>query len=123
MKISELSTDKALDVLCELTPYVDDILVDENLLNTLKAKVKPPENATRADLLKIGAEKINKIVPVLLKKKRNDILGILAVLNDKSAEEIGKQNVLITAGQIKDAVKDKDLIDFFKSCADSKENE
>lgn len=122
MKISEFSTDKALDVLCELTPHIDNILVDEKLLNTLKEKVKPPKNATRADLLRIGADKVNKIAPILLKEKRADILGILAVLNETTAEEIGRQNVLITAKQIRDAVKDKDLIDFFKSCVDAKGN-
>lgn len=123
MKISEFSTDKALDMLCELTPYIDNILVDEKLLKTLKEKVKLPKDATRTDLLKVGADKVNKIVPILLKEKRADVLGILAVLNETTAEEIGKQNVLVTAKQIRDAVKDKDLIDFFRSCVGAKGSE
>lgn len=38
MKISELSTDRALDVLCELTPYVANITGDKALLDELGKK-------------------------------------------------------------------------------------
>ena len=116
MKISELSTDKALDVICEITPFVDEIATDEELISTLKEKVKLPEGATRADMLKIGADKINKIVPIVLKKKRSAVYGILAALNESSIEKISKQSMISTAKQIKEAVGDKELIDFFKSC-------
>ena len=116
MKISELSTDKALDVICEITPFVDEIATDEELISTLKEKVKLPEGATRADMLRIGAEKVNKIVPILLKKKRKAVYGILAALNETSIEKISKQSMISTAKQIKEAVGDKELIDFFKSC-------
>lgn len=123
MKISEFSTDKALDVLCELVPYIDNILVDEELVAEIKRKVKLPEGASRSDFLNIGLEKINKIVQILLKKKRADIYGILSVLNETPIEEIGKQNVLVTASQLREVAKDRDLIDFFKSCVDAKEND
>ena len=116
MKISELSTDKALDVICEITPFVDEIATDEELISTLKEKVKLPEGATRADMLKIGADKINKIVPIILKKKRAAVYGILAALNESSIEKISKQSMISTARQIKEAVGDKELIDFFRSC-------
>ena len=116
MKISELSTHKALDIICEITPFVDEIATDEELISTLKEKIKLPEGATRADMLKIGADKINKIVPIILKKKRAAVYGILAALNESSIEKISKQSMISTAKQIKEAVGDKELIDFFKSC-------
>lgn len=116
MKISEFSTDKALDIICEITPFVDEIATDEELISTLKEKIKLPEGATRADMLKIGADKINKIVPIILKKKRAAVYGILAALNESSIEKISKQSMISTAKQIKEAVGDKELIDFFKSC-------
>ena len=116
MKISEISTDKALDIICEITPFVDEIATDEELISTIKEKVKLPEGATRADMLKIGADKINKIVPIILKKKRSTVYGILAALNETSIEKISKQSVISTAKQIKEAVGDKELIDFFRSC-------
>lgn len=123
MKISEFSTDKALDVFCELVPYIDRILVDEELVAEIKRKVKLPEGSSRADFLNIGMEKANKIVPILLKKRRADIYGIVAVLNGKTIEEIGKQSFLATASQIKEIFKDRDLIDFFKSCVDAEKSE
>lgn len=123
MKISEFSTDKALDVFCELVPYIDRILVDEELVAEIKRKVKLPEGSSRADFLNIGMEKVNKIVPILLKKRRADIYGIVAVLNGKTIEEIGKQSFIATASQIKEIFKDRDLIDFFKSCVDAEKSE
>ena len=123
MKISELSTDKALDVICEITPFVDEIATDEELISTIKEKVKLPEGATRADMLKIGADKINKIVPIILKKKRAAVYGILAALNETSAEKISKQSMISTAKQIKEAVGDKELIDFFRSCVGAEGSE
>ena len=123
MKISELSTDRALDVICEITPFVDEIATDEELISTLKEKIKLPEGATRADMLKIGADKINKIVPIVLKKRRSAVYGILAALNETSAEKISKQSMISTAKQIKEAVGDKELIDFFKSCVGAEGSE
>ena len=123
MKISELSTDKALDVICEITPFVDEIATDEELISTIKEKVKLPEGATRADMLKIGTDKINKIVPIILKKKRAAVYGILAALNESSIEKISKQSMISTAKQIKEAVGDKELIDFFRSCVGAEGSE
>lgn len=116
MKISEFSTDKALDVFCEITPYINSIASDGELLSEIKRKVKLPEGAGRAELISVGVEKANKLIPLLLKKKRADIYGVLAVLNEKTVEEIGKQSFLTTAGQITEIARDKELIDFFKSC-------
>ena len=35
MKLSELSTDRAADALCELSPYVDNITNDEEVVKTI----------------------------------------------------------------------------------------
>lgn len=123
MKLSELSTDRSLDVLCELTPYLTSIASDEELLAEIKRKVKLPEDATRTDLISVGVDKLNKIVPILLKQKRGDIYGILSVINETTVDEIGKQNVIKTMAQIRDLIKDKEFIDFFKSCVDSEGSE
>lgn len=119
MKISEFTTDKAADVLCELTPYIGNIATDEELLAELRNAIDPKEVSTPAERIAKGLEKIGKIAPIVLKKRKADVFGILAVLNDKSIEEIGKQNILATMSQIREIIKDKDLIDFFKSCVDS----
>ena len=39
MKLSTVSTDEALNILCELTPYIANISSDEELLKELKKKL------------------------------------------------------------------------------------
>ena len=112
MKLSEFSTDRACDVMCALTPYISSIAVDNELLATLKEKLHAE---TRADMLLAGVEKFNKVVPILLKEHR--------VLNDTTAEAIGKQNFIKTMTQIRDIANDKELMTFFRSCAESEEKE
>jgi hypothetical protein len=123
MKLSNLSTDEALDVLCELTPYINNIVTDDVLLDELKAKVKATGNETKAEIMAMGAEKINKLVPIVLKGHKKDVYGILAVLNDTDVDAIGKQNVIKTISQIRDLIKDKEFLDFFKSCAEQEQSE
>lgn len=123
MKLSQMTTDRAADVLCELTPYIANITADEELLAELRNAIDPKEVATKAELMAKGVEKVTKIVPIILKKRKADLFGILAALNEKTAEEIGKQNILATMAQVREIVKDKDLMDFFKSCVGSEGSE
>ena len=116
-KISEMSTDEALDFLCEITPFVNNIVTDEELTAEIKNAIKAESTTTTAELITKGVEKVNKLVPIVFKKRRNDVYGIVAAITNKTPEEIAKQNFLITAKQTKEIVKDKDLLDFFKSCA------
>lgn len=116
MKLSELSTDRATDVLCELTPYITNILSDEALLSELRTAIDFKESNTLAEKMALTAGKITNIIPILLKNRKSDVFGILGALNEKSVEEIAKQNFIKTMKQIKDIAKDKELLDFFKSC-------
>ena len=123
MKVSEISTEKAMDVLCELTPYVTNIVTDETLLAELKEAIDFKEANTMAEKMALTARKITKIIPILLKNRKNDVFGIVGVLNNKTVEEIAKQNIIVTMKQIRDIAKDKELLDFFKSCKDTEGNE
>jgi hypothetical protein len=122
MRLSEISTDRAADVLCEITTYVANIVTDEDLIGELKKTISG-KAITRAELIALATEKINKLIPIVLKKRKADVFGILAVLNEKTVEEIGKQNFLTTMRQVKEIVKDRELLDFFKSCAATEGNE
>lgn len=123
MKISELSTNEGVNVLCELSPYVLNITSDEELLAELKTAVSAGKTTTQAEWIALGVAKIAKLIPIIFKKRKDDVFGILAVMNGKSVEQVKKQNLLVTAKQIKELIKDKDLLDFFVSCADSEESE
>lgn len=123
MKLSEMTTDRAMDVLCEITPCIANITADEELLAELRNAIDPKAVKTKAELMVKGVEKITKLVPIVLKKRKEDVFGILAALNERTAEEIGKQNIIATMAQVREVVKDKDLMDFFKSCVGSEGSE
>lgn len=123
MKLSEMTTDRAMDVLCEITPCIANITADEELLEELRNAIDPKAVKTKAELMVKGVEKVTKLVPIVLKKRKADVFGILAVLNEKTVEEIGKQNIIATMAQVREVVKDKDLMDFFKSCVGSEGSE
>lgn len=122
MKFSQLTTDKALDVLCEITPYIANIATDDELMAVIGKAVKR-EGMTRAGVLLLGAEKLTKMVPVLLKTHRDDVYGVVAAVNGKTVDEIREQNFMKTTAQIVEVIKDKELLDFFKSCAEPMKDE
>ena len=116
MRLSQLTTEEALDVLCEITPCVANIVGDQGLMETIGKSVKK-EGVTRAGMMLLGAEKLTKIVPVVMKDHRADVYGILAAVNKMNVDEIAAQNVIKTSMQIREICKDKELLDFFRSCA------
>lgn len=119
MRLSEISTERAMDVLCELTAPVSSIVTDAALMDELRAVVKPEQASTRAELIAVCMVKLGKLMPIVFRTHREDVYAILAIINEQSAEEIARQNVLVTMCRIREIIKDKDLLDFFKSCADT----
>lgn len=117
MKLSEFSTDRAADILCEISVYTLNILSDEEIRDSLKKQDDEGKQQTAGEKYAIGAQKIGQWIPLILKKHREDAFGILAAINDVAVDAIREQNVLTTMRQIRELAKDKDLIDFFKSCA------
>ena len=113
MKLSELSTDQAADVLCELSPYIDNITHDEAIVSEI-GKVENFEGGiTQQGLAVIWAGRISRLIPTLLKTHRADMYGILSIINEKPVEEIARQNIKDTIQQVKDAIQDEDLVSFF----------
>jgi hypothetical protein len=123
MKLSQLSTDRAMDLLCEIATPVTNIMTDEELIKELKSAVDFEKANTMAEKIALITGKFTKILPLILKKRKADLFSILASLNEKTIEEIGSQNVIKTMSQIKDIAKDKELLDFFKSCTGTEESE
>lgn len=114
MKLSELSTERAADVLCELTPYIANVTGDKALLDELANKFDR-KGKSAAELYTFAAHKYATLVPILLKEHREDVFGVLSVLNETEPEKIAKQNVMETMRQVRDLFQDKELLDFFKS--------
>jgi hypothetical protein len=114
-KISELTTDNAVDVMCEIIPYVEEIITDEELMCELRKKLNLSEGANKMEFYYALIGKISRIAPILLKKRKNAIYGILAAFNEVSVESMGKQNFIITLRQITELVKDKQVVELFTS--------
>ena len=117
IKINELSTDKTLDLVCDLTPYVSEIIEDKELIKTFSEKVKLDKNASeekvKNTVITSMVKKGKVLIPLVLKKHREAVYNILALVNEKSVEEIKKQPAMITINEITSILNDKDLIDFF----------
>lgn len=122
MKLSELTTERAADVLCELTPYIANITGDKALLDEL-AKKFDSKGKSAMELYTFAAHKYATLVPILLKGHREDVFGVLAVLNETEPEKIAKQNIFSTLKQVRDVFKDKELLAFFKSFGQEDETE
>lgn len=112
MKIAEFSTDEGLDVLCEITTPLGNIVNDKDLTKALQNKID--KNATEAEYMLKGTQMISEIIPVVLKTHRDDLYHILGALNKKPVEEIGSQSIIETVNQVKELMGDKDLQSFFK---------
>lgn len=113
-KLSEFGTDECLDVLCEITPHIVNIVSDEEIMNAI-GKPMDKTTVTKVGVMLLGAQKITAVVPMLLKTHRADIYAILSVMGGKSVEEVAKQSTMATLWQIKTLSEDKELLSFFKS--------
>ena len=114
MKLSQLTTERAADVLCELTHYIANITGDKALLDELANKFDS-KGKSAAELYTFAAHKYATLVPILLKDHREDVFGVLSVLNETELDKIAKQNIMETMKQVRDLFQDKELLDFFKS--------
>ena len=97
--------------------YALNILTDDEMRESLKAQIDAEKPQTAGEKYAIGAQKIGQWIPLILKKHREDTLGILAAVNETTVETIKKQSLIKTMRQIQEIVRDKDMLDFFKSCA------
>lgn len=117
MKISELTTERAADVLCEVSIYALNILSDKELIASLRMQLEGTDgDRTKAEMIAIASEKVAELIPLLLKKHKDDVLGIVAAVNGLTLEQVRQQKIIKTMTAVKEMAQDKDLIDFFKSC-------
>lgn len=116
MRLSELSTDAVVSVLLSITPAISNILKDPDLRNKIGKKADLKDLSV-IGIYAAGVEKINEIIPFLLETHKADLYEILACLNKTTPDKIAEQNILVTMKQITETIKDKDLIDFFRSFA------
>ena len=119
MKLSQITnTDDFLDKVCEVTPYVEKIIEDKQVSKVWKDKIKASGGEISREKLQEmaldkGLEKVFKFIPLLLKKHRESMYGILSVINEVSIDEIGKQEISVTISQVKELITDKEFLNLF----------
>lgn len=109
MKLSEMTTDQMCDCMADLTIPVANLMED--------AEISEAFDAARADglsLFQAVGKLARKIIPVALRKKRDDTLSVISILTGKPMETLHHQKGTQT---IRDAyeIVDEELMDFFKS--------
>lgn len=112
---SQLSTDEAGEVALRIATPITNLIEDENFVAEVK-KTMPKGETTVIEMKRFGLAKIVKLLNIAIKQHRTDVYEILAPFNGLTAEEIGKQNFLVTCKQVYDLLNDKDFVDFFKLC-------
>lgn len=122
-KLSDLGTDECLNVLCEITPFVSNIVSDQELMENL-GKGVDKKGMTNVGVIMLGIKRMFNAVPLLLKNHREDIYNVVsAVGGEMTTEEIAAQNIMATLNQVRSLSHDKVLIDFFKSWVRGEEAE
>lgn len=114
MKFSDLTTDQSLNVLCEITPFVSNIVKDDKIVNTI-GKATDTKKMTKVGVFMAAVDRISALVPSLLQTHRADVYGILAAVNMTKPEKIAAQKLTDTMAQINELVRDEELITFFRS--------
>lgn len=110
MKISQMTTDKAADVLIRIAEPASSIMHDEKVYEMLEKLAKGNSDSA----VKFFADNISMVVTVLLKDHRSDVFEVVAAMNDKTVEEVAGQPITQTIKDIKECW-DGDLTDFFAS--------
>lgn len=112
-----MRTDIAIDKLCDIAPYIADIMDKVNDDKELKDTVlKFAKTNKKSDYI--------RFLPLLVKKCNTEIYGVLAVLYNKTEEEVREQDLFSeTIPQIKELLSNKDFRDFFTSLTGSGETE
>lgn len=109
MKISEMTTDKAADVLMRITDPVANIMHDADTMSLIEKMANGTDNP-----IKFIADNIVSVSTVLLKNHREDMFEIIAAMSDKTADEVSKQKFPQTIKDIR-GCWDGELADFFGS--------
>jgi len=119
MKLNEISTDKALDILCNLALPITTIAEDKELIKAIYKRTIVTKETSQEDKKVLGTMQVAKncktLIPGLFKTHRNEVYEILSIINEKDVEEIKKQNAVETFNQLKELLQDKELTSFFSS--------
>ena len=114
MALRDFTTNEAADVLVQLSPLLDNIATDDTLMKTIGKGIKK-DGLTKVGIAMEGLHRVFASTPLLLQDHREDVFGIVAIINRKTVDEVKEQNIVQTISEIKALVEDKDLLSFFST--------
>lgn len=117
MKLSEMSTGRAADVLVRITEPAAELMNDDKVwaLWEKMGKMKNPNIKEQIVFI------VQEIVPVLLADHRNALYTVLSIMTNKTIEAIDTQPIKDTIQDVKNSV-DGELLSFFTPSEEQKQN-
>ena len=114
MKLSQLTTEQALDALLQITPSVANIAHGKNALDAIGA-IADFDGLNARGVRMVVVDRYAQFVTVLLRDHKDDLFNILAALNRAAPDEIKAQSMVETLRQIREVMDDTELTDFLSS--------
>jgi hypothetical protein len=108
MKLSEMNTVEMADALVELAEPIGNIAADDAIVEKMRYL------GTKKTNVEIFGAAIAELAPFLLKSHFDDTCAVVAVLADKTVDDVKNQKGLQTIADMKNCF-DRELFDFFKS--------
>ena len=112
MKLSEMNGEELSVCLCKIAEPLERIGFDKKTTAVFQEIADMSKD--NMNNIQKASVMIGKYVPLLLGAHREDTFAILAAINDKTVEEIRSQNGMQTIKELKNALADPDLMDFFR---------
>lgn len=83
MKLTDIRGAESLDIIADLIPLIAEIAMDKEASEVFSRKELPKGKSVAEFML----ERIRKSVPALVKNHKSSVVGILAILAEKTTEE------------------------------------
>ena len=110
MKLSEMTTNQASELLIRVSTPMANILDDDET----DALIRQTSEAKGMSVAKMISGLLPKLVSVAIVKHKDDLYEIIGAFAGKSRKQVGEMNILETMKVLKESV-DEDFIGFFKS--------
>ena len=114
MKLNQMNGDQLANALCEMAEPVERITQDEEVVEAFRKMAEDQKN--KAIMIRMVGGAYARLVPLLLKKHKEDTFTILALMSGKNYDEIANENAFQLMRDIREAFS-KDLLHFFSSAA------
>lgn len=90
MKISEMTGEKAFEIMAKLAPYIQNISDDEGIRQAKLIRNDSRNTTDTAEIQKSAEGFLWNVIPRMIGEHRDDLFGIVSVLRGCTAEDVQK---------------------------------